>query len=371
MAVGEGRVQGRCGRRAGGDRGVDDAVELAERVGEALGVAGREVRRRGGGAVHQGGVAQQQLVGPPAVAEPQLLRALGGPRERACGAVDLERQEVAAPGADLRDRGRGARAAVEAQQQARGVLGLHRVRERLASGGGASERLDRAHRLVAHGHERREVGAHRGHVLAGDERHQVDPVRADVADRAQAAAHRRVEPPVPVGVQEQPVLQVAAADQVDVAQRPGAHPGRGLLDLRVEADVEVHGVHEPGALGERHELGGLARVHAERLLADDVLAGLQHRLDLRVVEVVGRREVDDVHARVREHRLEAVVGLGEPGLGPCALRRRSHHADDLDAEAPQRVDVHDSDEAGAHHRGTQIAHTAGSLSQEMTGGRAV
>jgi hypothetical protein len=131
-------------------------------------------------------------------------------------------------------------------------------------------------------------------------------------------------------------------------------------------------VHEPGALGERHELGGLARVERERLLADHVLARLQHRLDLRVMEVVGRRDVHDVHARVLEHRLEAVVGLGQPGgarLLPRALRCRAHHAEHLDAEAAQRVDVDDSDETGAHHRGTQAAQTLGSLRVDMTGCR--
>ena len=48
---------------------------------------------------------------------------------------------------------------------------------------------------------------------------QVEPVRADIADRPQRAARIGLEPPVPVGVVEQPVLEVVAADQPDVAQR--------------------------------------------------------------------------------------------------------------------------------------------------------
>ena len=50
------------------------------------------------------------------------------------------------------------------------------------------EGLDRAGRLAARLDERRQLGHHRDDPLAGDERHQVEPVRADVADRPERAA---------------------------------------------------------------------------------------------------------------------------------------------------------------------------------------
>src|SRR4051812_16660156 len=101
MAVGERRVVG--ARLAGRDRGIHLAVEPLERVGEALGVAGRVVAP----------VAQLELVGPVAMADPQLLRRLRVPRERALGPVDLPAQPVLAAGRYLADGGDAARAAAE------------------------------------------------------------------------------------------------------------------------------------------------------------------------------------------------------------------------------------------------------------------
>jgi hypothetical protein len=76
-----------------------------------------------------------------------------------------------------------------------------------------------------------------------------------------------------------------------------------------------------------------------------VLAGCERRLHLCVVEVVRRRDVDDVDASVGEHVVEARIRLGQARLLPRALRRRAHDAGDLDADTAQRLDVHDADEA--------------------------
>ncbi len=64
---------------------------------------------------------------------------------------------------------------------------------------------------------------------------------ADVAEGAQRAALLRIEPPVPVRVEEQPVLEVAAGDQADVAQVAGTDPLVEVLVEGVEADVVVDG----------------------------------------------------------------------------------------------------------------------------------
>ena len=150
-----------------------------------------------------------------------------------------------------------------------------------------------------------------------------------------------------------PVLQVAAVGVPDVAEPPGADARSGLPDHRVEADVEVRAVHEPARLREPEQLARLGRRHGERLLADDVLAGGERLLDLRVMQAVRRRQVDDVDRLVPEQRFVAVVDRRDRLRGR-SLRRRADDAGDRDAEPPQSVDVDDADEAGAHDTGPEI-----------------
>jgi hypothetical protein len=76
-----------------------------------------------------------------------------------------------------------------------------------------------------------------------------------------------------------------------------------------------------------------------------VLARRERLLHLLVVEVVRRRQVDDVDSLVGEERLVALVRGSQP-LGSGPLLRRADHARHLDAEPTQRVDVDDADEAG-------------------------
>ena len=63
-------------------------------------------------------------------------------------------------------------------------------------------------------------------VLAGHEGHEVQPVRADVADRAERAAALGLQAPVPVAVEEQPVLEVAARHQAHLAEPAVARRSR-------------------------------------------------------------------------------------------------------------------------------------------------
>ena len=58
------------------------------------------------------------------------------------------------------------------------------------------------------------------------------------------AAAIRLEAPVPIGVVQQPVLEVAAGDQADVAEPAAADELGQVLVERVEADVEVDRVDE-------------------------------------------------------------------------------------------------------------------------------
>ncbi len=162
-----------------------------------------------------------------------------------------------------------------------------------------------------------------------------------------------LEPPVPVLGCREPVLEVAAVHGPDLPELAGTHPLARLLHERVEADVEVRAVHEPAPLGQLDELGGLRGGHRERLLADDVLARLERLLHLRVVEVVRRRQVDDVDPVVGEDRVVALVCPGEP-LRRRALGRGARDARDLDPDPSQRVDVDGTDEARPDDRGPEL-----------------
>ena len=133
-----------------------------------------------------------------------------------------------------------------------------------------------------------------------------------------------LQPPVPVGVEQQPVLQVAAGDEVHRAERAAAaRASRASWQLRVEADVEVDArararsrsaSASSSAVSARSSPAASRRRRACRPRAP--------RLRLRVVEMVRRGDVDDVDALVGEHRLEGLVRLGQPG-GRAFARARS------------------------------------------------
>ena len=162
-----------------------------------------------------------------------------------------------------------------------------------------------------------------------EEAREVQPVRTDVAHGPEDPALVRLEAPVPVRVVQQPVLEVAARDQADVADATLADERRDVLVERVEADVEVDRVDEAARVGQRDELRGLRRGHRQRLLADDVAARGQDLPDLRVVELVGRGDVDDLDRVVREHFVQAGVGLRQAELRRALrseLRRRLQQA---------------------------------------------
>ena len=197
-----------------------------------------------------------------------------------------------------------------------------------------------------------QVGEHLDDALAADELHEVEPVRADVGDGPQGALPAGVEAPVPVSVEEQPVLQVLAADQAGLTDLAGPHEGRGVLVVRVEAGVEAHGVDDPGGGGQGDQLGGLGGVDAERLLADDVLAGGNRRPGLGGVDVVGAGDVHGIEVGDGEQLVERVEGLGQQrvGLAAGAFRGGPDHPDDLDTDAAQRLGVHGSHPSGPDDR---------------------
>ena len=89
-------------------------------------------------------------------------------------------------------------------------------------------------------------------------------------------------------------------DVPDGADLARAHAGTHFLKERIEAEVEVRAVNEPGSFAELRELGRFVGSERERLLAHNVLPRSEHQLHLRVVELVRRRDVHDVDPLVAE-----------------------------------------------------------------------
>jgi hypothetical protein len=357
VAVGERGVDRALRGAAGGNVRVDRPEVRLEGIGEALDVpAGQAGGGRAGG-VHEGRVADQQLVGTLATAEPQLVGSLRVPPGGRRRPVDLPLHGVLPAGAHLGDRHAAASAALEADEDRGRVVGDHlagdRVRRPLRGEG-----LDGAGRLVANLHERREIGHHALDPEAADEARQVQPVGPDVADGAERAALGRVQAPVPVGVQQEPVLEVVPGDHPDLAQLALAEQLGRVLVEGVEADVEVDGVDHPRVRGQALQLGGLGRRGRQRLLADDVPAGDQDPRDLREVERVRRRDVDHLDALVGQHLVHGPVGVRQAQVGGSlrpVLRRLFQEPVDRDAEPAQCLDVHGSDEPAADDGGADVA----------------
>ena len=131
---------------------------------------------------------------------------------------------------------------------------------------------------------------------------------ADVADGAAGAGALGVGAPggllvARVGGKRQPVLRVLGLDDADLAERAGLHEVAGLPDQRI-AGVVV-GEEELCAVLRLHRgelAGGRERV-GQRLVADDVDAGLEEGLRRAGVHVVGGDDRD---------RLDAVGPGGSP-----------------------------------------------------------
>ena len=139
---------------------VYTAVNSAERVGVALDVPAGKGGCGGTLGCQQRRVLLDDLVGPAAVADPQMVRVVGRPRQGRLVAVDL-RQPVAPTGGDLADRAHATGAAVEAQQQAGGVVALHLLTNGdIVADPAGGERLHFTGGPAPLGDERVQVGAH-------------------------------------------------------------------------------------------------------------------------------------------------------------------------------------------------------------------
>src|SRR5438552_3801814 len=89
-----------------------------------------------------------------------------------------------------------------------------------------------------------------------------------------------------------------------------------------------------------------------------MLTGGQSRGRLGEVQVIRRGDVDDINARVAQHRLEALVCRRQVQRGSSLGGSRMTGSNDsvnLHAKAAQGLDVHHADEAGSDDGGANFA----------------
>lgn len=135
--------------------------------------------------------------------------------------------------------------------------------------------------------------------------------------------------------------------------------------------AEAHGGDDAGLLGRAGHLLGLGRVQAERLLAEDVLAGLEQPRDDVDVGVVGQGQGGGLDLWAVDDLLDAGGGPLEAVLGGDGLRQGRVGLDegvqtDVDAlEGGQHLGVAEAEgvalagESGSDDGNAQVAGRAG------------
>ena len=142
----------------------------------------------------------------------------------------------------------------------------------------------------------------------------------------------------------------------------GDHLAR-LLHERVAAVVERHGVHDAGRGRCLKQLACFAGRNGERLVRNHVLLRVECRADHRAVQVVGRRDVDDVDVGVGDEGLVGGICLwyiervGRRTCGCLAAGRDRHDVDE--AETTDGVEVVPAGETGADQAHADAAHQSG------------
>src|SRR5207249_5151182 len=111
--------------------------------------------------------------------------------------------------------------------------------------------------------------------LADEVAPEVDHVRAEVAERTGAGGGLLEAPDLVVD--RPPLLQVAAAEVVELAELAGLDQLAGEPNRRHEAVVERAHVDDAGRRNALPQVVALVGGAAERFLADDVLAGFGGR----------------------------------------------------------------------------------------------
>ncbi len=223
----------------------------------------------------------------------KLVQPLEVESDRALRAVDLPGEGVLAAGAEPRGFDRADGAVLELDDRLEGVVDLAPL---LEGSRGPAHRRDFPDEIAR----------------------QVDHVRAQVAERSRAGGLAVESPDLVVDVA--PLLEIAPSEVVDVAQLPGLQHLAREADRRDEAVVESAHVLDAGRRDALPDLVALVGRARQRLLADDVLAGLGRRDRRLCVQVVRPAVVEEPDLAIRKQ----LVPVGRVALEAVAARRLRH-----------------------------------------------
>ena len=174
---------------------------------------------------------------------------------------------------------------------------------------------------IRRGDERAQVGHHLRDTQPADVLDGIEPVRADVGDRARASAGLRLDAPVVVALLQQPVLQVRAEHEPQVAELAVACLVARLAHHRVPAIGEGDRSVATGIGGPTAQVFRLGRVECQWLLHHHVLARLERPTTEIRVGRVGGADVHDVDRRIGQQ----LVGRADV-VDPEPFRHRRRRA---------------------------------------------
>jgi hypothetical protein len=163
----------------------------------------------------------------------------------------------------------------------------------------------------------REQGRHPHRLAPGDEARGGDRIAADVVEPAATPAEHVADVG---GVGE--VIAEMAMNGLQLTQSSALHQRPQLVPLRVRAHHEGFLDRPAGAVADGDQLARLGRAHPDRLLAQDMLAGLRRLHGPGHVEMVGERDIDRLDLGVGQERLVAVVGAWDAELTGGGLGQR-------------------------------------------------
>ncbi|CDN42872.1 hypothetical protein BN871_BZ_00050 [Paenibacillus sp. P22] len=298
-------------------------------------------------------IRHQNFVRFVPVSDPQTGGLLLFPISGFSAAVQLEAQRILTACAGLGNR-KGALASIlEPDEHRRAILGADR---HLFVGGFAAVRLQ-AERCTARDRlfpdrvDRPQIREDGRDPLACHILYRIAPVRADVRDCPRPSADRLVEPPIIVGIEQQPVLQVAAVHEMDRAKLALLYHLGQLLHHRVLPVVEIDAVHDAAIARQAKQFRRLAACHGQRLLGQHMLARSDNGfvdLEMKVV----RRAVMH-HVDVWMGQQLPIIAIGKRHAKLCRFFPRHLFAvlgegDDFDEFEPAHgLDMRRADKAGS------------------------
>ncbi len=121
---------------------------------------------------------------------------------------------------------------------------------------------------------------------------------------------------------------------------------------RIEPDVEAYGVDDACLTRPVNEVGPVCGRERQRFLADHVLASGQTRVNLVGVDIVRARDVNDVDVWGGGEGLHVFVDRWQVGslcLRSGSLRRGPDYPDNVDADAPKRLDMGEAYETNTNN----------------------